>query len=564
MTNRSWSYALAATLASVLVSLQPASAQVGKTQALTAIAGAYAPNPSGLYGTDLGWAFEHDNMLWMMFGDSWRSATDRDLNNLWGDDVLGWISLDTYPSGASVESMLTRRTANPLRTWDFRNDPTARILEVVPRNQAQAITLYPQGGGLPIGMGPGFTPLTGFSNGRLDATAGVFGLFFRNAHLRCGAGCGDGFVCDNDKMGLCVEDGQLGTTVLSTACVVGKTPPHSRCRRCVEVPGGLCQDRSSSMYDSTPRGRASAVVMTQQVGCATDSNNFSRTEPSLSFDVKPWNTNKFFNAASRTVNDFDRSRAGGVGNDYRTASGASSPRKGVFVWGRPHFGGLVKADRDVQLYLAWVPMPSYGTNGNFTWDPDYFAGFEAGRPKFSKKQTEAVALNLSGPKDGGASEVHDVVGQMNMTWVEGLKRWVMIYGGGLSAQFGGLIFGEDWAAMADKENAGPLYVRTAEHPWGPWSAPRTFVDAGNAQEGTGLYKAGQILHNPQCKALGGGDACVASESAWSNQGGLYAPNVIEPWTVQNGSTFELYWTVSTWNPYEVVLMKTTLSANDLL
>jgi hypothetical protein len=39
---------------------------------------------------------------------------------------------------------------------------------------------------------------------------------------------------------------------------------------------------------------------------------------------------------------------------------------------------------------------------------------------------------------------------------------------------------------------------------------------------------------------------------------LYGPSIIDPWTTHHDGETDLYWFVSTWNPYQVVLMKTTV------
>jgi hypothetical protein len=41
-------------------------------------------------------------------------------------------------------------------------------------------------------------------------------------------------------------------------------------------------------------------------------------------------------------------------------------------------------------------------------------------------------------------------------------------------------------------------------------------------------------------------------------GGAYAPHVVERWTKVQGSELTIYYTLSTWNPYVVVLMKSRL------
>lgn len=45
------------------------------------------------------------------------------------------------------------------------------------------------------------------------------------------------------------------------------------------------------------------------------------------------------------------------------------------------------------------------------------------------------------------------------------------------------------------------------------------------------------------------------------QGGTYAPYVVERWTKLTRSELSLYYVLSTWNPYVVVLMKSRLQVD---
>ena len=42
------------------------------------------------------------------------------------------------------------------------------------------------------------------------------------------------------------------------------------------------------------------------------------------------------------------------------------------------------------------------------------------------------------------------------------------------------------------------------------------------------------------------------------KGGTYAPYVVERWTKVQGSELDLYYVMSTWNPYVAMLMKSRL------
>jgi|SRR5213075_267441 len=45
-------------------------------------------------------------------------------------------------------------------------------------------------------------------------------------------------------------------------------------------------------------------------------------------------------------------------------------------------------------------------------------------------------------------------------------------------------------------------------------------------------------------------------------GAVYGPYVISRFTKSDGATATIYWTMSTWQPYDVMLMKSTLRLSD--
>lgn len=535
----------------------PAGALVeGQTEAIAAVAGRFstrAPAQESMrfYATDLGWAFSHRNELWLMFGDSWldeRAIAPR--ND--ADDVLGKVSLSDFPDGDAVERWLR---AHPAPAGRPRWHAAAPTLHYVTDSALRVTPLRPVRNGLPLSLGPALTPVAGFSNARTDDAAAAFGIFLRNEPVQCSArgACAEGYDCDA-QLGRCAP-----VSDISIACVVGGKD-NEGCR-CVAVGNrkGLCIDPNSSLYDpSTERGRANAVVMRQQVGNAL--RNAEAT-----FASQPWDTHRFFNATARTVRSFDPRRPKGAGNDYRAADGRAPEGEGVFVWGRPNFGGIGAKGRDAQLYLAWVPMPSYSAAGMFAWQPRYFAGLTPeGVPLFTSVEADGVPLDLDANTPGEQpGERHDIVGQMSISWIPSQKRFVMLYGGDLSPAFLKLIFGTDMSSVKH-DPLGSIFVRYAEHPWGPWTPPRAVLHAGDPIAGPAAqYGPGGIMHHPSCK----GATCAPTEPAFASRpnehGRLYAPSIIEPWTEERAEgAVDLYWNVSTWNPYQVVLMKTRLTLTD--
>jgi hypothetical protein len=503
-----------------------------------------APGQAGAFnGADLGWTFEHRDKLWVLFGDSWFL----DPVNAAGlpDDALGQISLTDFPDGASVDAFVAAHPApNGQPAWRAAG-PTMPVSLQNGAGPGFAPIMNTRDG-KPIRSGIGFVPIAGFSNGHDDAGEGVFAIFNSYEQVACRSGrCDDGFECD----------AQLGTSTLeflSPPCVVGSTAA------CAPGPG-MCQNRASSLYDESSQiARTLSVVVRNDVG-------FTTPDDPIHFKSQPWETLDFLNATARTVTDFDPARAHGEGDDYTPALGNALPRSGVFVWGRPQFGGIGAEGRDAQLYLAWAPMPVPEGDGHFAWEPQYFAGVDSdGRPQFTAREVDAHPLDLDADTPGEQpEEVRDVVGQMGISWVPSLKRFIMFYGGEGAAMFGNAIFRSD-AGKVRHDPEGSLFVRFAEHPWGPWTAPRPFMAGGDRSDSaqpTGQYAPGGILAHDRCF----GSGCARYDPAYrldlgnNNNGALYGPSIVDVWTTARGDETDLYWFLSTWNPYQVVLVKTTLS-----
>lgn len=515
-----------------------------ETQVLAAQAGYYATPALGqagvLTGTDMGWTVAHRDTLWVMFGDSWW-VDPLNAASL-PDDAISFISLSDFPDGASVESFVREHPARAHQPAWHAGGPTMFVAQRGPGFAPVIATR--NGKAIPSGVGR--TPLTAFSNGRDDSAEGVFAIFCSYELVRCEAGrCPDGFECDAG----------LGTSVLELlqpACVVGSSPS------CVKGPG-YCQDRGTTFFDpDSEMGRALSVAVRHDVGIATPADP-------THFSTRPWVTQRFVNATARTVTDFDAERLHGAGNDYRPARGNDLPRAGVFVWGRPYFGGLGAQGRDAQLYLLWTPMPQPDTDQPFTWQPQYFTGVDAqGRPSFSRREVDARPLDLDAALEGEQpEETHDIVGQMAISWVPNLRRFAMFYGGD-APSFSDYTVARGDAKAVRRDPLGRMFVRFAEHPWGPWTAPRTLIAAGDRNldaPATGLYAPGGILAHNNCRATDCAhyDAAYLLDSAGNNNGVLYGANIIDVWTTQRQAQADLFWFLSTWNPYQVVLMKTTLS-----
>ena len=188
----------------------------------------------------------------------------------------------------------------------------------------------------------------------------------------------------------------------------------------------------------------------------------------------------------------------------------------ILMWG-------TGAYRESDAYLAIVPAAQF-ESGTGT---RYFAGLDAaGAPKWSDAEADAQPV----VKDG-------TLGDLSVTWCKDLGLWLMMY---------------------DRRTA-PMgialsYSRT---PWGPWSEPQLVF---NAVVNGAL---GKFIHNPRAKPNDGlaGPVHMPRNEADPETviGGAYAPYVVERWTKLRGSELDIYYTMSTLNPYVVVLMKSRLS-----
>jgi hypothetical protein len=161
----------------------------------------------------------------------------------------------------------------------------------------------------------------------------------------------------------------------------------------------------------------------------------------------------------------------------------------------------------------------------------YFAGFDKKNvPAWTEDEESAMPLFLDDPKQ-------ECVGEMSVAFARDIGKWLMTYNCG-----------------------GQILARTARKPWGPWSGPLVLFDV--AKDGWGRFihhpcgyddfKCGDTAYSPaQDEHFG------PNESGWA-----YGPYLVPQWfsSSQKGRE-EIAFTMSTWNPYVVVLMQATIEAD---
>ncbi len=192
----------------------------------------------------------------------------------------------------------------------------------------------------------------------------------------------------------------------------------------------------------------------------------------------------------------------------------------VLIWGTGHY-------RQSDVYLSIAPASQFESGNGVL----YYAGLDAnGSPRWEPHEIAAIPITTNG-----------TLGDVSVIWCQELNLWLMTY---------------DSRAPAI---AGILFSYSAT-PWGPWSDPQLLF---NARSNGAL---GQFIHDPGITpddGLAGPVIGKGQKNPAAVHGGAYAPYMIERWTrVRRRSAedrvVDIYYVLSLWNPYVVVLMTSRL------
>ncbi len=176
------------------------------------------------------------------------------------------------------------------------------------------------------------------------------------------------------------------------------------------------------------------------------------------------------------------------------------------------------AYRKSNVYFAFQPEAQIGTRASIR----YFAGIdETETPVWSADEAEAQAL-FDQP----------CVGELSVSFNPFIRKWIMLYNCTFAQTRG-------------------INMRWADEPWGPWSEPqilfRPWEDNGycHFMHTSWAFRKCDNVHD------------AGQENVW---GGEYGPYQFEDLAIGNDTATTIYFTMSTWNPYTVVLMKAQLRA----
>jgi hypothetical protein len=180
----------------------------------------------------------------------------------------------------------------------------------------------------------------------------------------------------------------------------------------------------------------------------------------------------------------------------------------VFLWGCGW--NALKSD----LYLAAFAA------GDIEAGPSKWF-YYAGSNRWSASEREAIGLLGT-----------DNVSQQSVTWNAALERFVMMRGA-----------------------TGRQVAQFATAPWGPWSTPITLIGAGDQW-------ITKLIHRPGVDQIVDGLVPIYNRDGTltpreEERGAPYSPNVLDIVTQNPDGSVTLYYTLSTWSPYQVFLMSST-------
>lgn len=181
------------------------------------------------------------------------------------------------------------------------------------------------------------------------------------------------------------------------------------------------------------------------------------------------------------------------------------------------------AYRASNVYLSTVAASNFDSGQGTR----YFSGLVNGQPTWSTSESAAVPVVATEPP---------AIGNASVIFSKELDLWLMTYDSSASP-----------AALG-------VYFAYASEPWGPWSKPQLIF---NPKRDGGL---GTFIHDPTITPSDGlNGPTIGDNDPNTTRGGGYAPYMIERFTRVTGKTLSIYYTLSTWNPYTIVEMRSNFT-----
>ncbi len=447
-------------------------------------AAAFPPTPPvRVFGTDLGWTYELNGTITMLFGDSWQRIDKCPLQI--NDDSLATMRIpsDDWP-GFTTRTWLPDAECPELT---FAVDEEGTAFAPIELNRWDG-TLVP--------LGPLNTPVAAFHDGSRE-----WAIFIVGGGQACSqADAINGSPCPDD---LSFQAADLVCGFIGDA------------RLCLD-PTSIKQGAGRQAY---------YLHIAERIG------------PTAYISRAMFLTNKYLNLTVRTVASFDPNDA--HGRDYEPGTGA------LVMWGRPGFDEQNR-DGEEPPYFMYNPLPFEFAGDQIVFRPLYYRGLSDGVPAFSASQVDAVPLYT-----GELEPVNHAA----VSYISPLSRWLTIYGGSV------VDFADpDQTAGQSQPVRGALYARFAPDPWGPWTEPAPILTEEDvAQDMVCGHRAPPGCLPPPDPRIR--PACIERVDPLGG-GSLYGANIIDTLTrrtrarMTRGPAADVFWNLSTWHPYSVVLVKT--------
>lgn len=174
------------------------------------------------------------------------------------------------------------------------------------------------------------------------------------------------------------------------------------------------------------------------------------------------------------------------------------------------------AYRKSSVYLARIKAGKISERSQM----QYFGGVNSKKkPQWSVREQDATPLFQ-----------HDVVGEFSVAYCKPVRRYVMLY---------------------NSHSPRGIVMRSSATPWGPWSEGTVVFDPWR-DKGYGYFMHIQTgFKSDRSDTVND----PGRESEW---GGEYGPYILARFTTGSAKRCRLFYTMSTWNPYQVVVMQTDL------
>ncbi len=208
-----------------------------------------------------------------------------------------------------------------------------------------------------------------------------------------------------------------------------------------------------------------------------------------------------------------------------------SAGQGLLAWGSGNY-------RQSNPYLAYIPLGSVEERSAWL----FYAGLDTSTAASTSLSTRLGASSTSGLPRWSASEAdaaalfnHPCVGELSVAWNADLGKWLMFYNCFLPRG---------------------ITLRSADAPWGPWSEGEVIFQPWD--DGGYCNFMHVSYEDRNCDAV----QDPGRDNEWA---GEYGPYIIPSlaWTHPSTGSGQagvttVYFVMSTWNPYAVMLMKTDL------